>query len=103
MLVIVRRETLFESCCIVTDSLFNSMSSFNQVKVGGGSPLLSLQVIENVVFIVTMISVFLRQLQFEERVTEGRARERETDRQRQRKRERREKREISVDSIQLIN
>ena len=91
MSLIVRRETLLESCCIVTESLFNSMLSFSQVMFGGGSPLLSLQVIENVVFIVTMISVFLRQLQFEERVTKGRARERETDRQRQRKRERRER------------
>ena len=91
MLVIVRRETLLESCCIVAESLFNSILSFSQVKFGGGSPLLSLQVIENVVFILIMISLLLRQLQFEERVTEGRAREIEIDRQRQRKRERRER------------
>ena len=83
MLVNVRRETLLESCCIVPES-FNSMLSFSQVKFGGGSPLLSLQVIENVVFIVTMTSLLLRQLQSEERVTEGRARDRQTDRQRQR-------------------
>ena len=73
MLLNVRRETLLESCCIVTESLFNSMSSFSQIKFGAGSPLLSLQVIENVVFIKTMISLLLRQLQFEERVTDGRA------------------------------
>ena len=71
MLVNVRLETLLESCCIVTELLFNSMLSFNQIKVGGGSPLLSLQVIENVEFIVTIISLLLRQLQSEEIVTEG--------------------------------
>ena len=68
------------------------MLSFSQVKVGGGSPLLSLQVIENVVFVVTMISVFLRQLQFEERVTEGQARERQKDRQTESKNKREKRR-----------
>ena len=88
MLVIVRRETILESCCIVTESSFNSMLSFSQVKVGAGSPLLSLQVIENVVFIVTIISLLLRQLQSEERVTDGRATEREREREIERERER---------------
>ena len=71
------------------------MLSFSQVKDGSGSPLLSLQVIENVVFIVTIISLLLRQLQSEERVTEGRARERETqgETKRQRMRERQSKKE----------
>ena len=71
MLVTVIRETLLESCCIITESLFNSMLSFSQVKVEAGSPLLSLQVIENVVFIVTIIFLLFRQLQSEERETEG--------------------------------
>ena len=64
------------------------MLSFSQVKVGAGSPLLSLQVIENVVFIETIISLLLRQLQSEERLTEGRARERERERESERERER---------------